>query len=289
MPAKKTIQEELAENYKNYLDQLGYSQTIKKMLPRCVLSFLKYTNSTEVKQISSVEIQSFYEDLKKRKHKQKQSPLSESYIHQHIYALRVFFTYLEQTGQLTYNPISNLKFKPPQVPTREPLSKEEITMLFEAAKDRKETAMLQLFYSCGLRRSEAENLNISDIHFSVKLLYIRKGKGAKRRVIPMTEKIKEALKAYLTEERADVNEEAFILNKSNSRMRGDSYSKTLKEMIQRSGLKKEISLHHLRHSIATHLLENGLGIEYVKEFLGHSHLETTQVYAKVNKDQLRKL
>lgn len=285
----QTLQEQLTENYKTYLQQLGYSKNSVKMLPACVQAFLEYTNTTEVNEISSSQIQSFYEHLKRRKHKRKQEPLSEIYIHHHIYALKVFFTYQEQTGQLKSNPISNLKFKQPKANTREPLSWEEITQLFEAAKDHKEVAMLHLFYSCGLRRTEGERLNTNDIHFTKNLLYIREGKGAKRRVIPINEKIKKALEDYLLRERPKVDEEAFILNKENMRMSGSSYNKALKELTKRTELNKDISLHHLRHSIATHLLENGLGIEYVRDFLGHSHLEATQVYAKVNKHQLRKL
>jgi len=285
----QTIQKQLCENYKTYLQQLGYSKTSVNALPACLLDFLQYTGVTEVKEISSSQIQRFYEYLKRRKSKRKKTALSESYIHQNIYALRVFFTYQEQTGELRHNPISSLKFKPPKINTRQPLSREEIALLFEAACDHKEIAVLHLFYSCGLRRTEAENLNAKDIHFNKKLLYIRQGKGAKRRVIPINEKIKKALKAYLIKERATINEEAFILNTRNTRMSGQGYNKALKEIITRTELNQEISLHHLRHSIATHLLENGLGIEYVRDFLGHSHLEATQIYAKVNKHQLKKL
>jgi integrase/recombinase XerD len=284
-----TMQEELSEKYKTYLQQLGYNKNSVNVLPACVQDFLEYTNTTEVKEISSSQIQSFHEHLKRRKHKRKQASLSEIYIHHHIYALKVFFTYLEQTQQLKSNPISNLKFKQPKVNTRQPLSKEEITQLFAAAQSHKEVAILHLFYSCGVRRTEGENLNTNDIHFNKNLLYIREGKGAKRRVIPLTEKIKRDLEDYLRRERKKVNEAAFILNTENKRMSGNSYNKALKKLIKRSELNKEISLHHLRHSIATHLLENGLGIEYVRDFLGHSHLESTQVYAKVNKHQLRKL
>ena len=80
-----------------------------------------------------------------------------------------------------------------------------------------------------------------------------------------------------------MNTDAFMLNNWGERMQGDTYNKTLKQIIARTTITKEkISLHHLRHSIATHLLENGLSIEYVRDFLGHKHLESTQIYVKVN-------
>lgn len=285
----QNLQNEITEKFKTHLQQLGYSKSSTNMLPACVLDFLQYTNTTEAKQINQEQIQSFYEYLQNRKHKRKDEALSETFINHNIYSLRVFLNWLEQTGEIKTNPISNLKFKRPKVNTREPLSQNEIKQLFENACTSKEIAFLHLFYSCGLRRTEAENLNTSDIHFSKNILYIREGKGAKRRAIPINEKVKKELENYYNSERAKVSNEAFILNRTDERMKGNSYNRALKEIIKRTEIQKEITLHHLRHSIATHLLENGLSIEFVRDFLGHSHLETTQIYAKVFKHQLKKL
>src|SRR5690606_22086570 len=118
---------------------------------------------------------------------------------------------------------------------------------------------------------------------------IREGKGAKRRVIPLNEKIKTDLEDYCNHERTKISEEAFILNSLHQRMRGDSYNRALKQIIKRTEIENAITLHHLRHSIATHLFENGLSIEFVRDFLGHSHLESTQIYAKVKAGQLKNL
>lgn len=288
----QNLQEELTEKFKTYLNQLGYSKSSTNMLPACVFDFLKYTNATEPKGITSAQIQSYYEYLQNRPHKRKSSALSESFIHHNIYSLKVFFNWLEQTQQLKYNPISNLKFKRPKPNTREPLSQEEITQLFEATQNSKEIAILHLFYSLGLRRTEAENLNTSDIHFTQNLLYVREGKGVKRRVIPMTEKVKKELKTYLETIRIKQtakDQEAIFLNTNYTRMKGDQYNKILKKILQRTAIEEEITLHHLRHSIATHLLENGLSIEFVRDFLGHTHLEATQIYTKVVDRQLKKL
>ena len=299
------LQHELTEKFKTYLVQIGYSKSSCNMLPYCVLEFLKYTNAREVKQINqgqseasltplvktitSEQIQAFYEYLQSRKHKRKDEALSETFISHNIYSLKVFFNWLEQTGEIKINPISNLKFKRPKVNTRQPLSQQEIKQLFESIVNTKEIAILHLFYSCGLRRTEAENLNTSDIHFSKNLLYVREGKGAKRRAIPINTSVTKDLENYYNKERAKINDDAFMLNRTNERMRGESYNRALKEIIKRTEINKEITLHHLRHSIATHLLENGLNIEFVRDFLGHSHLEATQIYAKVFKHQLKKL
>lgn len=285
--------ETISNNFRIYLTQLGYGKGSVYMLPECIKDFLDYHHTTDIANLKQPHIQSFYEWLQIRPHKRKQGGLSEIYINHHIYALKMFFTWLEQTGQIKYNPISVMKFKRPQTNIREPLSKEEITCLFENSTNTKETALLHLFYSCGLRRSEAEKLNTTDIHFKQNLLYVREGKGAKRRVIPMTARVTKELEDYYQNERNQLknikDEEAFMFNRIGQRMSGNSYNKALKNILAKAAITKEISLHHLRHSIATHLLESGASIEYVKDFLGHSHLEATQIYTKVYQHQLRKL
>lgn len=281
------------KDFRNYLIQIGYSKSSCYMLPECVNDFLAYHNATDTKEITTGHINQYYEWLQIRPHRHKEGGLSEQYINHHVYALKVYFNWLEQTGQIQYNPISVMKFKSPTPNKREPLSQEEIKVLFEATESLKEKAILHLFYSCGLRRSEGETLNIQDIHFKKQILYVREGKGAKRRAVPMTERVSKELESYYLNERTALtkvkNTEAFIINRVGMRMSGSGYNKVLKILLQRTELNNEITLHHLRHSIATHLLESGLEIEKVRDFLGHGFLETTQIYAKVHPNQLKKL
>ncbi len=281
------------KDFRNYLIQLGYSKGSYGMLPRCIRSFVFYAGATDTSELTSFQIQGFYEYLHSSPNKKTAGGLSDQYIHHHVYSLKVFFNWLEQTGQIKTNPMSVMKFKAPKTNPREPLSQTEIQLLFEGVLSLKERAVLHLFYSCGLRRSEAEVLNIGDVHFRKQVLYVREGKGNKRRAVPMPYRVCKELEVYYLSERITQSgvkdREAFILNRVGLRMRGLSYNRLLKAMLERAGLKKEITLHHLRHSIATHLLESGLGIERVRDFLGHRHLEATQVYAKVNQGQLSKI
>ena len=163
-----------------------------------------------------------------------------------------------------------------------------------------------MLYEVITRRSEGEALNVKDVSFKSSLLYVRDGKGGKRRVVPINEKVLNDFKNYIYYERnAQQNfgtersrsETAYICNNSGTRMKGDKLNKVLKELLLKAGIQKEtctersrsISLHNLRHSIATHLLENGMTVEYVRDFLGHKHLEATQIYTRVSKRKLRKL
>jgi integrase/recombinase XerD len=281
------------KDFRNYLTRLGYSKSSCYMLPECVQDFLRHAAEPINENITTHHIQQFYEWLHIRPHKHKDGGLSEQYINHHVYALKVFFNWQEETGQISYNPISVMKFKKPEGNPRQPLTQEEIKQLFDAAQSLKEKTVLHLFYSCGMRRSEGEALNIQDIHFKKQLLFIREGKGAKRRAVPMTEKVSRELESYYLNERTTLtkvkNTEAFILNRIGQRMSGDGYNRILKEIITRTAITTEASLHHLRHSIATHLLESGVEIEKVRDFLGHSHLEATQIYAKVRQYQLKRL
>ena len=217
--------------------------------------------------------------------------MSESHISFSLYAIRIFIQYHYERGTLKTDPFSSLNFPKPNYQERKTLTREEVRQLYEACENYRDKAILGLFYGCGLRRSEAEKLNTDDINFKSQLLYVREGKGNKRRAVPLSKQLKDDFYNYYINERnlflfignhtRKTPENSFILNKTGGRMLGDSYWKWLKEKLEQANLSKDITLHHLRHSIATHLLENGLDIEQVRDFLGHSFLETTQIYTHI--------
>lgn len=283
----------LLQSFQQHLQQLGYSLTIQRMLPALVKEFTQQQQLTDISCVEQQRVKAFYEYLQTRPLKLRTGALSEMMIRHYVYALRTFFTWAEVTGQADYNPISGLKFPKAQANTREPLNLQEVDLLFEVADTLRQRALLHLFYSCGLRRSEGEMLNIADIHFRQRLLYVRRGKGAKRRVVPLTDKVARELEAYYLQDRCGhtarkvTDEAAFILNRTGGRITGDQLSKLLRDMTAKANLGKEVTPHHLRHSIATHLLQGGMPMRQVRDFLGHLHLETTQVYAKPTTQQLK--
>ena len=279
------------EEFTQYLTQVGYSKGTIRMLPRCVREFLNFRDTSDLTSLTREDILDFYHWLHHRPTHRGNGSLSEVMIRHYMFSVRIFFNWLETNEVIFENPVSALKFKQVERNTREPLSKLQVNQLFEQATTLKETALLHLFYSCGLRRAEGENLNIGDIHFSKNLLYVREGKGAKRRVIPLTQTVKNDLLSYYENERQHLkmvhDKTAFMLNNKAYRLRGNSHYTLFKKILSRTDLPASTSLHHLRHSIATHLLENGLSLEFVRDFLGHAFLESTQIYAKVNTVHLK--
>ena len=286
------------EQFKIHLKRLGYSSSTQQMLPVCVREFLNQNEDKELQKITSSDILDHYEYLTVRPNKRRIGGLSSQMISHNIYAIRLFLNYQEQTGIITDNPISGLSFPKPEHKQREVLTVHEIKELYEVSESYREKAIIGIFYGCGLRRSEGVELNVKDISFRGSLLYIRDGKGSKRRVVPVNEKVLNDFKNYLYIERfANSNacaersrsENAFICNSVGTRTSGDSYNRLLKSLLQKAKIDKEISLHNLRHSIATHLLENGLSVEYIRDFLGHKSLEATQIYTRISKKRLSEL
>lgn len=265
------------------------------MLPALVAEFIRQQRLTDISCVQQEQVKAFYDYLPTRPLQKRSGALSEMMITHYVYALRTFFTWLQVTEQADYNPISGIKFRPGKQNARQPLDATEIYQLFEAGTTLKQTAILHIFYSGGLRRAEGEQLNIADIHFRENLLYVREGKGTKRRVIPLTAKVTADLEAYYLQDRCSAqvkkvkDQEAFFLNRIGNRLLGDQCNRILQQLADKAGLKKEVTLHQLRHSIATHLLQGGMGMEQVRDFLGHYFLESTQVYAKPAAEQLKLL
>lgn len=287
--------------FKGYLQAVGYAPGSITNLCAQAASFIQYAALSGPGEATPCQIQDFYGWLHERANERRGGGISDSHIHHHMYALRVFFGWLEHSGQLRENPISALVFKRPQRQSREPLSREQVRALFEAAGSERETAALHLLYSCGLRRMEAVMLDTADVHYRSRLLYVRRGKGRKRRAVPLPEKVAGSLEAYATGERVQGclrpgngslgyrHPTAFLLNKVGGRISGGSLNLLLQALKKRAGIETEVTPHYLRHSIATHLLASGVSLMQVRVFLGHSHLESTQLYVKVSTAQIRSL
>jgi integrase/recombinase XerC len=170
------------------------------------------------------------------------------------------------------------------------LSVDEATALMEkgygsALLDLRDRAIVELFYSSGLRVSELTGLDVGSLNLREKLVRVL-GKGRKERIVPIGLKAHEALLAYL-EERGSPDENApLFINARGGRLTPRSVQRNLKIRLIKAGIIKDISPHALRHSFATHLLDGGADLRAIQELLGHASLSTTQKYTQVSVDQL---
>lgn len=204
----------------------------------------------------------------------------------YLFSCKLLFDYAERYGLRGGSPLLGLTLPVPTPSTRKAVSRGIIKRLYEAARDdSRTTALLHLLYGCGLRRAEVVSLNTKDIDHAAGLLYVRKGKGKKRRVIPLAGRVAAGLKDYHKRERwrwvAGANGGALLFNDRGGRMLGGTISKRLAELVRVAEVKATVTPHVLRHSVATHLLAGGMDLERVRDFLGHAHLETTQLYTHV--------
>lgn len=305
----------IEKSFKEWLEALGYSWQGVYYMPiqiRGLLNWLERQNKTQLADITTEAITNYYyQELKQRKNLMRDAgTLSNKHLNKNLQALRKFTEYLRQTGKLQI-PLLNIRQE--EIIDNKPtvLTEEEIMQLFKAtetipdkmkhAKPRefyemlnhRDRAMLSIFYGCGLRRNEGYHLNITDIHIESSIVHVRKGKGYKERFVPISKKGMDNITAYLYDARPlmirDNREEAFFLNHNGKRLGGQMLMLCLQNLSRRTNdtelQQKEIGLHTLRHSIATHLLANGMNLEKIKDFLGHSSLESTQIYTHlINED-----
>ena len=279
---------EILSAFKKYVSDKGYRNTTQSMLPACVQEFLfrqEQKGQTNIKWIEPVHIQEHYQYLCKRPNFRRDGGLSSSMVNHHIYALRLFFAWLQQIEAIHINPLSGMEFPKAFPKKREALTQSAIEQLYTACENLRDKAILSLYYGCGLRRSEGEALNRSDINFDEQKLIVRSGKYDKRREVPLHEMVTEYLRNYWLYDRPQYinghtsdSIKAFVLNNIGSRMRGGTANDRVRYLAQKAGITKEVTLHVLRHSIATHLKENGMHLEQIMELLGHGSLDVTQAY-----------
>ena len=289
-------------SFKEWLDILGYAEPTVYNLPNHLREFfywLEYHGHSDINRITTQDVTNYYKVLKERSNQRIDGALSKSYLNKHQQALKKFREYLVQHNAKT--PL-RVHLKSESQPTEERiniLSQSEIKELFAAcnySNKRKcirirDKALLTIFYSCGLRRNEAVYLDIKDVLFDKERIYVRKGKNYKERFVPINKYNLSILEEYIYDGRPDFNikdnTEALLLNQQGTRLQGMSFANRLQAIVAATEnkiiIEKHITPHTLRHSIATHLLQKEVPLESIKHFLGHSSLESTQIYTHLLK------
>lgn len=208
--------------------------------------------------------------------------LSAAYQSQFINALKLFYL-INKNHKLELDklPRPQQGYKLPKV-----ISEEEVAMLLNVTENVKHKTMLALIYSAGLRRSELLNLKITDIDSKRMMISIRNGKGTKDRNVPLSEVVLIMLRSYYTLYKP---KDYLFEGQYGDSYTGRSLELVLKKALKLSGIRKNVTLHMLRHSYATHLLEAGTNLRHIQELLGHKSPATTQIYTHVSKEQLSKI
>lgn len=268
---------EKVEKFRRWLKSKRYSDSTIKTYTEALKSFLLFYNAKPIEEITNEDVIGYNNDFILK------NKLSVSYQNQIVNAVKLFFRTVENkvmNEELIHRPKGEKKL--PNV-----LSKEEVKAILNALGNIKHRTMLSLIYSCGLRRSELLKLKSADIDSKRNIIIIRASKGKKDRIVPLSEKILAMLREYYK----SYKPRTWLFE---GQHKGDPYSEqslqsVLKDAVEKSNIKKPVSLHWLRHSYATHLMESGTDLRYIQELLGHSSSRTTEIYTHVSTKSLQNI
>src|SRR3989344_8299931 len=192
-------------------------------------------------------------------------------------AIKFFYT------EILKKDFSGIKMPKKERKLPEVLTKEEVKLFIENADNVKSRLIISMLYSSGIRVSELVNLKVNDLNFLENIGWVRKGKGSKDRIFTLSNNLKEELQEYL---RGRENEYIFSKDKA---LTTRNIQKIIQNTRKRAEINKKVTPHTLRHSFATHLLENGTDIRIIQSILGHSNLNTTQMYTHISSEQIKKV
>jgi len=280
----------LEGSFEKWLRTLGYADSTIYGSARYVNDFFFYLKTLKITELEAINpkiLADYYKYLQKRRNKRRTGGLSENYMNSNFNALRRFSRYLQETGRPFFE--VSVRIRPDKQTPKIILTTGEIKTLYKACGSdylgSRDRAILSIYYGSGLRRTEGVNLDVRDILLREKLIFVRKGKNYRERYVPMTSAVMDDLEEYIYQGREyirsfkkDTNPEAFLLSMQGKRMCGNQVIERIHKLALSAGINKPVGLHTLRHSIATHLLQSGMTLEEVSRFLGHSSLESTQIY-----------
>ncbi|MEB3299403.1 MAG: site-specific tyrosine recombinase XerD [Candidatus Sericytochromatia bacterium] len=245
--------------------------------------FLAELGTQDISRVHRLTLTSFVRHLREKQ-------LAPSSIARKLAALKTFFQWLMREGEVERDPSADLER--PKLPRELPrvLDRREVVSLIEGQRDLRDRAILELLYAGGLRVTELISLNLADVNLGSGMLRCM-GKGSRERVVPLSQTAIQALEAYLARIRMRMRvrqtEQALFLNYAGRRLTRQAIWVVVKDAARQAGIESEVTPHTLRHSFATHLLENGADLRSVQEMLGHADISTTQLYTHVSRSHLK--
>jgi tyrosine recombinase XerC len=288
---------ELIEQFVRYLKQeRGYSQhtieAYQRDLQQFVNFYSEYANMVplDIAKVNKLGIRHFLGMLS-------ESGLEMTSIVRKLASLKAFFKYLARQGEVTSNPAAIVKS--PKTKKRLPviLSEEQLAQVLDGSGEDdfvtlRNKAILELFYSTGIRLGELLTLNYGDINFNRLTLRIF-GKGAKERIVPFGQRAEKTIQTYLDKRRSEfgglILESPLFISSRSSRISRPSVQKMVTGILQTVSEQEHLSPHVLRHSFASHLLDRGADLNAVKDLLGHNSLSTTQLYTHIKIGKMKEV
>lgn len=307
---KNNSYEYLEKAFAEWLRILGYCDQSVDHVPTIIREFLHFLEQQKCNQITKLQpthYKDYFEYISSRGNQRRSGGLSANYLNKHIQALQKFYEFLCHKGTTGIPPVTlrQLKLDRDQGQNLCVLSTEEIQQLYKACDrtpanpnkptsqrnqpqpvyNARDKAMLTVFYACGLRRNEGVHLQLGDINFDTRVLHVKRGKNYKERFVPFSKQSMIYLQEWVYDYRPILlkskTEGSLFISYTGKPMSGNALYRRLKLLLLEVGdteLINGVGLHTLRHSIATHLLQNGMELKKIQRFLGHSSLESTQIY-----------
>jgi integrase/recombinase XerD len=261
----------------NWMQSRRYSESTVKTYSESIRTFVRFYAYKAVEDIDNDDLIRFNNEYILA------NKYSSSFQNQVVNAIKLFYLSVEHRNldiELIHRP--KREHKLPNV-----LSKEDVKAILEALANTKHRCMLSLIYACGLRRSELINLKPADVDSGRHLLLIRNAKGKKDRIVPISDKVISMLREYYKAYKPKI----WLFE---GQYKGEQYSEkslqsVLKQAVQKANITKPVTLHWLRHSYATHLLESGTDLRYIQELLGHKSSKTTEIYTHVSTKSIQNI
>jgi integrase/recombinase XerD len=284
--------EQYVKEFGQWLERLGYARATVYSYAKLMEVFFRWMKEQKLplESLAQNDLENYRHHLEHRAKRKRNGSLSVVTIRGHLQVITTFGVYLQQYRKLAI-PSPDLSAVPLHQHIKEPfavLTQQEIKKLYQATDNSlygiRDRAMLALYYGCGLRRNEGLNLKAEDIDWRRRCLHVIGGKGNKDRIVPISHKALEDLHEYNSHRKSFTDTRYFLLSaqkNTKGTMSGQTILERIKRLSEAAGIKKEMTVHSLRHSIATHLLQQGMGLDGIRQFLGHSSLETTQKYVHI--------
>ena len=281
---KKIVLSPLKENqlleinsFEKHLQSKRYSASTIKTYVDSLATFFRFFHAKPIQEIDNEDLIHFNNTYILAQQ------LSQSFQNQIVNAIKLFYAArkgMKLNPELVHRP--RREHRLPNV-----LSKEEVKAILNAPTNLKHKTMLSLIYSCGLRRSELLNLKPLDIDSKRNVVIIRQSKGKKDRIVPLSPKILELLRAYYLSFKPKTW--LFEGQIENEQYSEKSLQNVLKQSLAKCNISKPVTLHWFRHSFATHLLESGTDLRYIQELLGHRSSKTTEIYTHVSTNNIQNI